>query len=586
MSTSFGHLERRAIMAINRQLEQRLTRCAIYTRKSTERGLDMKVSSLAAQRDVCQAYIKCQAHRNWVELPYQYDDGGYSGGSLERPALQQLVSDVEAGRVDIIVIYKIDRLTRSLTDFVRLIDVLDRYGASFVSVTQSFDTSDSMGRLVLNILLTFAQFEREMMSDRVRDKKAAMRKKGIFAGGLPPMGYLIQDGKLVVDPDRAELVREIFRRYPEVSGNQLVKELRTRGCVTRRFISKNGNAHGGQPIHNSTLFEILKNPIYAGYIVHRGEWIKAESEALVTREQWDAVQEIRRTRFPMVRDPNQNFLLGILHDEHGRRMKIQRSGPGRARAYRYYKSEYAGWSRRTEIKRIMVDADRVEELAVSALKALLVDRAQLIKVVLSLGLYSDEIRKLLKNGQLAARRLTLMDRTQLRHALLALTPRAEVTREELRLYVSCHELSHYLAWDGVGLFDKSVVEPTQGADRVHVLHAPAFLICGHPIFALPIKPCANPEATPDPYLVDLLQQAAQLREYVLENRSKSVVQLAKELGIGQSFFARLLRLNYLAPDIQASIVDGTQPPGLTRHKMLYSSLPLDWGQQRQLMGFG
>jgi site-specific DNA recombinase len=573
-------------MSLIRQSDQRLTRCAIYTRKSTDHGLDMPVNSLEAQRDVCRAYIKCQAHRNWVELPYQYDDGGYSGSSLERPALQRLVADVEAGRVDLIVIYKIDRLTRSLTDFVRLIDVLDRYNASFVSVTQSFDTSDSMGRLVLNILLTFAQFERELMSDRVRDKKAAMRRKGIFAGGLPPMGYLIQDGRLVVDPPRADWVREMFERYPHVSGRRLVDDLRNRGCVTRRFTSKNGREHGGQPIHNGTLLQILRNPIYAGYIVHRGEWLQAESEALVTREQWELVQETRRTRFPMIRDPNRSFLLGILHDEHGRRMKIQKSGPGRATASRYYKSEHAGWSRRSEIKRIMVDADRVEQLVKSALKALLVDRAQLINAVLSRGLYSDEIGRLLKNGNLAARRLEMMDPTQLRHALLALVPRAEVTRSELRMYVSCHELSRYLAWNGVGLFDKSAIRPVHEADRVHVLHAPAFLICGHPIFALPIKPRENSTAVPDYSLVDLLKQAADLREYVLANREKSISQLAKDKRMGQSFFARLLRLNYLAPDIQAAIIDGTQPPGLTRHKILFSSLPLDWGQQRQLMGFG
>lgn len=438
-------------MSLVRQSQQQITRCAIYTRKSTERGLDMAVTSLEAQREVCRAYIKCQAHRNWVELPILYDDGGHSGGTLERPALQKLIADVEAGRVDIIVIYKIDRLTRSLTDFVHLIDVLNRYGASFVSVTQSFDTSDSMGRLVLNVLLTFAQFERELMSDRVRDKKAAMRRKGIFTGGLPPMGYLIENGRLVVDPERADWVREIFRRYPDISGNQLVNDLRARGCVTRRFISQNGREHGGQPIYNGTLLQILRNPIYAGYIVHRGEWIKAESEALVTREQWDLVQE---------------------------------------------------------------------------------------------------------------------------------------TRSELRLYVSCYELSRYLAWNGVGLFDRSAVEPRQGADRVHVIHAPAFLICGHPIFALPIKPREHAVAFPNPNLVSLLEEAAELRKFVLANRTKSIPQLAKEKRIGQSFFARLLRLNYLAPDIQAAIVDGTQPPGLTRHKMLYSSLPLDWEQQRQLMGFG
>jgi DNA invertase Pin-like site-specific DNA recombinase len=218
-------------------IERRITRCAIYTRKSTEYGLDKAVNSLDAQREVCRAYIKCQAHRNWIEVPRRYDDGGYSGGTLIRPALNRLVADIEGGTVDMVVIYKIDRLTRSLLDFVRLIDVLERYGVSFVSVTQSFDTSDSMGRLVLNVLLTFAQFERELMSDRVRDNKAAMRKKGLFAGGLPPFGYLVnRGGGLVIDKDRAAIVTELFQRYPETgSVRELVRDLNRRGCVTRRW---------------------------------------------------------------------------------------------------------------------------------------------------------------------------------------------------------------------------------------------------------------------------------------------------------------------------------------------------------------
>lgn len=573
-------------MPDRRSMDNRIVRCAVYTRKSTSQGLDSDVSSLETQREVCRSYIKCHAHRNWVELPARYDDGGFSGGTLERPALKELLADIEAGRVDVIVVYKLDRLTRSLLDFVRLIDVLDRYGASFVSVTQTFDTSDSMGRLVLNILLTFAQFEREIMSDRVRDKKAAMRRKGRFAGGLPPCGFLIREGRLVIDPERAILVQEIFRRYPTViSGNQLVRELRDRGVVTRRYISKNGRRHGGQPITNGMLGKMLTNPIYLGYIVHRGEWIKAESPALVTREEWDAVQEARLSRVIPVRDPNRNFLLGILHDEHGRRMRIQARGPGQGSERRFYRSEYAGWSRRTEIKRVMVAADRVEDLARSALQALLVDRVELKSAILALGLYSDEIGRLLKHGRLAARRLSLMDRVQLRQLFLALVPRAEVNRAELLLLVSCHELSRFLAWDGVGMFGKSALAPGHGADRVHLLHAPAFLICNRPIYALPIRPCEAPDAIPDRWLVALLQRAAELKDIILSNRSKSVRELAVEQGIGQSHFARLLRLNYLAPDIQAAIIDGTQPPGLSPHKMLYSALPLDWGQQRQLLGF-
>lgn len=561
-------------------------RCAIYTRKSTATGLDLAFNTLESQREVCGAYIKSQAHRNWVELPYHYDDGGFSGGSLERPALRRLISDIEAGRVDMVVVYKIDRLSRSLSDFVRLIDVLDRYGASFVSVTQTFDTSDSMGRLVLNILLTFAQFERELASDRTRDKKAALMRRGFFTGGTPPYGFRLEKGgRLAVDPDRAEVVQEIFRRFPTVSAKQLAHDFKARGCTTRRFTTKAGKQKGGWPIFPSQVLKILSNPIYTGHIVHRGDWIKAEVEPLVTREQWDLVQEVRRTRFPQKHDPVRNFLLGILHDEQGRPMRIF-GGTGRSKSTRYYKSNHASWARDGVTRRVMVDAGRVEDLTVSALKALLVDRVQLKEAVLSLGRYSDEIGGMLKKGGLAARRVGLMDQTQLRSLLLALVPRAEVTTTALKLYVSCFELSRFLAWDGVGIFDKTAIRPARSADRVRVLSAPAFLICGHPRFALPIDPCTIEGATPKPWLVQTLKQAAELREFVLANRSKSITELAREKRMGPSTFARFLRVNYLAPDIQAAIFDGTQPESLTQYHILKGPMPLDWEQQRQLFGFG
>jgi site-specific DNA recombinase len=409
-------------------------RCAIYTRKSTDRGLDLPVNSLESQREVCRAYIKSQAHRNWYETASAYDDGGYSGGTLERPALKELLHDIEAGRVDVIVVYKIDRLTRSLLDFVRLVDVLEQHGASFISVTQAFDTSDSMGRLILNVLLTFAQFERELMSDRVRDKKASMRRKGFFTGGLPPFGYLIAaGGKLVLDPERADLTRELFDRFPQTSSRrELVDDLRKRGCVTRRWTSKNGRLHGGQPITTAVLDQILRNPIYTGHIVHRGEWIRAEVAPIVSRDQWDAVQAERLRRTPK-RNPDRDFLIGILYDEHGRRMRILVAGPGRTNPGRYYRSEYSGWSRGSDVKRILLNADRVERLARSALTALLFDRKHLIEAVLSLGCYSTETGKLLKKGRQAARRIVEMDGSALRRLMLALVPRAEVNASELKL---------------------------------------------------------------------------------------------------------------------------------------------------------
>lgn len=315
-----------------------------------------------------------------------------------------------------------------------------------------------------------------------------------------------------------------------------------------------------QPVTTATVEHILTNPIYAGYIVYRGEWIKTESEALIDREQWDQVQEIRKSRCLGITDPNKNFLLGILHDSQGRRMRTL----SRARGYRYYRTQYAGWARKPHIRHVLVDANRVEALAKSILLDLLSARKHLKKTVLSLGLYSDEIKRLLGNGQLAARRLQLMDPVQLRHAFLAMVPRAEVSRTELRLYVSCYDVSRFLTWDGIGLFDRDTLKPSQGADRVELIRAPAFLVCGHPYFALPIMPCKNPTAEPDKKLVELLELAAELRLFVLANRTRSIRELASEKSMGPSHFARLLRINYLAPDIQAAIVDGTQPPA-SRH---------------------
>jgi hypothetical protein len=233
----------------------------------------------------------------------------------------------------------------------------------------------------------------------------------------------------------------------------------------------------------------------------------------------------------------------------------------------------------------MVNAERVEQLAVSALRGLLVNRVELKKAVLSLGLYSDQIARMLRRGPLASRRIELMDNIQLRELFLALVPRAEVTTSQLRLLVSCYELSRFLAWDGAGIFTKSALRPAHGADRFRLVYAPAFLICGHPYFALPINPRSDEPGTPDPELVRLLEEAVDLRKFMLENRSLPLAKLATKRGIGATKFARLMRVNYLAPDIQASIVDGTQPSDLTKGRILFGSLPLDWEQQRQLLGF-
>src|SRR5262249_34522101 len=245
-------------------------RCAIYTRKSSEEGLEQEFNSLQAQREACEAFIKRQVHEGWVRQRAGYDDGGFSGATMDRPALQRLLADITAGRVDTIVVYKIDRLTRSLADFAKIVEILDARGASFVSVTQQFNTTTSMGRLTLNVLLSFAQFEREVIGERIRDKIAASKKKGMWMGGVPPLGYRAQDGKLVIDDSEAETVCLIFRRYAKLGSVRLLKsELDAGGIQSRLRTSASGRLHGGKSFARGALYLILQNRIYRGEIVHK-----------------------------------------------------------------------------------------------------------------------------------------------------------------------------------------------------------------------------------------------------------------------------------------------------------------------------
>ena len=266
-------------------------RCAIYTRKSSEEGLEQEFNSLQAQREACEAFISSQRHEGWVCLPACYADGGFSGATMDRPALQRLLADIAAGRVDIVVVYKIDRLTRSLADFAKIVEILDARTASFVSVTQQFNTTTSMGRLTLNVLLSFAQFEREVIGERIRDKIAASKQKGMWMGGVPPLGYRVQDRKLVIVESEAELVRAIFRRYAELGSVRLLKEeLKARGIGSKSWTSASGRLRGGKPFSRGALYLILRNRLYRGEIGHKGQSHLGEHTPIIDPPLWDAVQ--------------------------------------------------------------------------------------------------------------------------------------------------------------------------------------------------------------------------------------------------------------------------------------------------------
>jgi DNA invertase Pin-like site-specific DNA recombinase len=342
----------------------RKLRCAIYTRKSTEEGLDMEFNSLDAQREACSAYIASQRAEGWVELADQYDDGGFSGGTLERPALKRLLADIEAGRIDVVVVYKIDRLSRALMDFAGLVEVFDRHGVTFVSVTQSFNTTTSMGRLTLNVLLSFAQFEREVIGERIRDKVAASRKRGMWMGGVVPMGYRVENRKLVIYEREAALVRMIFQRFLRVgSATVLARQLR----------AENVRSHRGRLIDKGSLYRILRNRVYIGLAVHKSIAYPGEQAPVINQALWDKVQstlrESPRVRAGRSRAATPALLKGLLFGPSGRAMSPTHTR--RSKLYRYYVCQAAlkGEVGDSGIRR--VSAANVEAAVIDQLKVLL-----------------------------------------------------------------------------------------------------------------------------------------------------------------------------------------------------------------------
>lgn len=317
----------------------RKLRCAVYTRKSSEEGLEQEFNSLHAQREAGLAYIASQKSEGWLALPDQYDDGGVSGGTLERPALKRLLAEVEAGLIDVIVVYKIDRLSRSLTDFAKLVELFERHNVTFVSVTQQFSTTTSMGRLTLNILLSFAQFEREVIGERIRDKFAASRKRGLWMGGWPPLGYEVQDRKLVVVDKEAALVRRIFERFAKTGSVAIVtRELRAAGEVTKFRICPNGPI-GGKPWTKGAVYKVLANRIYLGEAVHKGVAYPGEHAAILTQRTWDLAHAVMaapaRQRAAASRAQIPMLLKGLIFGPSGRPMSPTHNRR-RGRVYRYY----------------------------------------------------------------------------------------------------------------------------------------------------------------------------------------------------------------------------------------------------------
>src|SRR5947208_5053699 len=316
-------------------------RCAIYTRVSTDQGLEQDFNSLDAQYDASQAYIRSQAHAGWSLVRAKYDDGGFSGGNTDRPALQRLLEDLRAGGVDVIVVYEVDRLTRSLADFAKLVELFDRHNVSFVSVTQQFNTTTSMGRLTLNVLLSFAQFEREVTSERIRDKIAASKRKGLWVGGMAPLGYDTKDRKISINEAEADRVRTIFRSYLRLGSlNLLMVDLRKQGIVTKVRTLKTGATVGGIPFTRGPLAHLLRNRFYIGEVVFKGEILAGEQPGIINRDLFDAVQarlSEQVNNHKTARLKSEALLTGRIFDDHGNRMSPSHARKGGIK-YRYYLS--------------------------------------------------------------------------------------------------------------------------------------------------------------------------------------------------------------------------------------------------------
>ncbi len=547
-----------------------------------ESSLDQTFNSLDAQREACEAFALSQKHEGWQVLSTMYDDGGISGGTMERPALQRLLADIEAKKVDTVVVYKVDRLTRSLRDFAKIVEVFDQSGVSFVSVTQQFNTTTSMGRLTLNMLLSFAQFEREVTGERIRDKIAASKKKGMWMGGNVPLGYDATDRKLVVNEAEAKTVRHIYRRYAELGSVRLLKEELEHGdIVSKARVDKYGRQAGGKPLTRGALYLMLQNPIYRGRIVHKENSYVGEHKAIIDASLWDKVQQrldanrVERVNGTRAREPS--LLAGLVYDDTGERM-IPSHANKKGIRYRYYVSKPLIFgARRLAPHGRRVPASDLEGLVEDRLRKFLANEGEIFGVIENLVTDANDCKDLtVRAADLAARWATLapaIRRRMLRH----LVDRIDLLSETLEIRIIPGRLPALLG-DEANLkhtqkteADEATMTLTVTARLKRAGMETKFLIEGAG---------GGLRGTPDRSLLRLLGQAHRFRNMVMRGDGKKITELAQEAGVGRPYFSRILRLSFLSPDITTMILRGKQPVELTANKLArVAELPADWREQ-------
>jgi site-specific DNA recombinase len=551
-----------------------IRRCAVYTRKSSEEGLEQDFNSLHAQREASEAFIKSQQGEGWKLVKTGYDDGGLSGGNMERPALQRLLEDIRHGLIDVVVVYKVDRLTRSLADFAKMVEVFDAQGVSFVAVTQQFNTTTSMGRLTLNVLLSFAQFEREVTGERIRDKIAASKRKGIWMGGCPSIGCDVCDRRLVVNQAEAATVREIYQRYLKAgSVPKLKKELDRDGVVSKIRVSKKGNKSGGQSFSRGALYELLSNPIYIGEIRHKRERHPGQHEAILERGLWERVQKRLRdctdrpteTRTKVSPSP----LAGKIFDETGDPLYVQAAVKDRRR-YRYYVSRALVRGTKVEGRRgWRVPGPALERAVAIAARSILDDKSAILEALQVAGLGDADINPIFT--LVTESRERLLAEKERPTALIEFMEKAVLTDEGIRL----------------GL---NISVPCGGpfsAPLRKVLHLFRFI----PLkvkrrgveMRLTINGSDEPRK-PDPALLKAVARARGWFEELASGRVRSLVEIARREGLAKRYVTRLTKLAFVSPSFVEAIAEGAGLIAISLQMLMDGrvDLPLSWNDQEHL----
>jgi DNA invertase Pin-like site-specific DNA recombinase len=549
--------------------QQRTIRCAVYTRKSSEEGLDQDFNSLHAQREACEAYITSQRHEGWKLLPSHYDDGGYSGGSMERPGLQKLLADIQSGLIDVVVVYKVDRLTRSLTDFARIVEAFDARNASFVSVTQSFNTTTSMGRLTLNVLLSFAQFEREVTGERIRDKIAASKRKGMWMGGFVPMGYAADGRSLRIVEAEATIIRMIFDRFLVLeSVRDLKTELDREGITTRQFVSASKRNWGNRPFSIGHLRSILQNPIYIGEVRHRDERYPAQHPAIIDREQFDRVQALiasRGRKHSMRMDAEHiNLLAGLLFDEQGYKLTSAHTSKQGIR-YRYY---VAPGGTSSSAPPLRIPAGEIETRVIESLTAKLNDRHWLHANVLAPDASPDEIAVSSDAARQAAERIASTQNSIVHQQLRELISRIDIKSDKITLHLKTVPLSANAFGSGSHASATGAIDLNNPfAAKVRSQH-------------LVVRPDGAGNTPPAKWLIKALARSATWYDDLVSGRAASFREIAEREGVAERYIAKLIPLAFLAPQLVKDCIEGRRALSLAAADLACGiDFPVDWADQ-------